>query len=517
MVKYSISPSNEKFEIPDEKISQNECLKIKEICVKERKKGKEIIVVQGLGFVGSIMSVVVADCEKNNKKPYFVLGVDLPTEKSYWKIPKINSGKSPFNVEDPEVERLFRRTVEVKKNLRATWIKEVYSEADIVVVDINLDVIKPELGNSKVFEVKIDSFKIAIYDIAERIKPNSLLLIETTVPPGTIEKIVNPILIECFEKRGIDIIKNPPLIAHCYERVMPGKEYVNSIKKIWRTLSGINDKASQKAKKFLSNIIDIENFPLSELQNPTASELGKILENSYRTMNIAFIYEWTLLAEDIGVNLFDVVNTIRVRKGTHDNMMFPGFGVGGYCLPKDPLLAEWGSKFLFHREQNLNFSLEAVNVNDLMPHHTFKLLKKGLEGHIENAKITILGASYRKDVGDTRNSPTITLYDDIITEGGIVMIHDPYANKMEGREDIIICKDFKATLKQAEAVVFAVNHKQYENLIVKDLTSQIKRNACIIDASNVLSDNKIVELKKNNFSVFGVGKGHIKYLGGEKE
>ena len=146
--------------------------------------------VQGLGFVGAIMSAVVADCEKDNKKPYFVLGIDLLTEKSYWKIPKINSGKCPFNVEDTEVKILFRRTVEVKKNLRATWIKEVYSEADIVVVDINLDVVKPELGNSKVFKVKIDSFKIAIYDIAERIRPDSLLLIETTIPPGTIEKIV---------------------------------------------------------------------------------------------------------------------------------------------------------------------------------------------------------------------------------------------------------------------------------------------------------------------------------------
>ena len=503
---------NKKFKIPDETDTQKEVTLIRKMCEEGREKGKKIIVIQGLGFVGAILAAVVADCEKNNNEPYFVLGIDLPTEESYWKIPIINSGKCPFNVEDPEVEKIFKRVVLKKENLRATWVIDAYSEADIIVVDINLDVIKPEIGNSKVFKIKIDIFKKAINDIGKRIKTESLLLIETTVPPGTIEKIVKPILIECFEKRGIDVIKNPPLIAHCYERIMPGKQYINSVKKMWRTFSAINDGASNIAREFLSNIIDTKNFPLSELQNPTASELGKILENSYRTMNIAFLYEWTLLAEDIGVNLFDVVNTIKIRKGTHDNMMYPGFGVGGYCLPKDPLLAEWASRSLFNRKESLKFSLEAININDLMPHHTFELLKRGMKGNIKNAKITILGASYRKDVGDTRNSPTITLYDDIITEGGVAIIHDPYAYKMERRDDIRIIENIKDALKGTEAVIFVVNHKQYEKLTVNELISYINRNACIIDAFNVLTDEKIKDLKKSNFKVLGVGKGHIKYL-----
>ena len=508
MTRTSLSPQKEQFLIPNEEESKEEIIKIKEICENERQKGKEIIVIQGLGFVGAIMAAVVADCEKNNNEPYFVLGVDLPREESYWKIPIINSGKSPFNVEDPEVEKIFKRAVEIKKNLRATWVKETYSEADIIVVDINLDVIKPEIGNSKFFKVRINSFKKAINDIGKRIKPESLVLIETTIPPGTIEKIVKPILIECFEKRGIDITKNQPLIAHCYERVMPGKEYINSIKKIWRTFSANNAETSKRTREFLSNIIDTENFPLSELQNTTASELGKVLENSYRAMNIAFIYEWTLFAEDIGVNLFSIVNTIRVRKGTHDNMLYPGFGVGGYCLPKDPLLAEWASKFLFNRKKSLNFSLEAVNVNDLMPHHTFELLKRGMKGNIKNTKITILGASYRKDVGDTRNSPTITLYDDIVAEGGIAIIHDPYANKMEGRDDIKIEENYEDALKGAEAVILVVNHKQYENLnVVDEIIPYLNKNACIIDAFNVLTDAKIKEFKKITLKSLALEKG----------
>jgi len=321
----------------------------------------------------------------------------------------IGKFQSPFKVEDPEIELIFNRTVNVKKNFKATWVKESYAEADIIVVDINLDVIKLDLGNSRKFEIQMDSFKSAIKDIGRYINPKSLILIESTIPPGTIDKIVLPLIIECFRERSIDLIKNPPLIAHSYERVMPGANYIKSIKKMWRTFSAINEEASRKTKNFLSNIIDTQEFPLIELQNTQASEFGKLLENSYRAMNIAFIYEWTLFAEDIGINLFDVIDSIRVRKGTHDNMMYPGFGVGGYCLPKDTLLAEWASKELYHRDKELKFSLEAINVNDLMPRHTFELLQKGIGGDLKNKRVVILGASYRNDVGDTRNSPSIFL------------------------------------------------------------------------------------------------------------
>ncbi len=145
-----------------------------------------------------------------------------------------------------------------------------------------------------------------------------------------------------------------------------------------------------------------------------------------------------------------------------------------------------------------------------MPHHTFDLLMKGMGDIIEGKKITILGASYRKDVDDTRNSPTITLYDDIKEAGGVPVIHDPYANKMVQREDISITSDLSSALEGASAVIFVVNHKAYEELPVEKLVATVNKNACIIDAFDVLTDEKIRMLKKNNFNVLGVGKGHIK-------
>lgn len=514
MTTCSITPRLERLELelPNVIETKKEVSRIKEICNLEKNKGKQIVVVQGLGFVGSVMAAVVADSEVEGKNPYFVIGVDLPSNSSFWKIETINRGESPLKAEDPEVDNIFERTVKSKNSLIATWIPEAYSEADIILVDINLDAIKPEIGQAENGYVNMHNFESAILSIGQHMRPNALLLIESTVPPGTTENIVKPIIEKCFKDRDIELSKGFPLIAHSYERVMPGKNYIRSIKDFWRTFSGCSDEAAKRTREFLSNVINTKDHPLWELQRPTASELAKIMENSYRAMNIAFIQEWTLFAEDTGINLFDVVNSIRVRKGTHDNMMYPGFGVGGYCLTKDPILAEWASKYIFKRVKNLRFSLEAVNVNDFMPHHTFDLLMKGLDNNIIGKKITILGASYREDVDDTRNSPTIMLYDDIVLAGGIPVIHDPYAKLMVQREEIVIESNLFSALKGASAVVLVVNHREYKNLSINQLISETINGTCIIDAFNVLTDEKIKELMIKGFNVLGVGKGHIKYL-----
>ena len=344
------------------------------------------------------------------------------------------------------------------------------------------------------------------------LKPECLLLIETTIPPGTTEYIVKPIIQQCFLQRNLNIPDENLLIAHSYERVMPGKNYINSIKKIWRTYSAINTQSSHRAREFLSDIIDTTNFPLKELKQPASSELAKVLENSYRAMNIAFIYEWALFAEDIGINLFEIVESIKVRKGTHDNMMYPGFGVGGYCLTKDTILGHWSSKQLFKRENNLTFSMMAINVNDCMPHHTFDLLMRGMNNNIADKKIAILGASYLNDIDDTRNSPTAILYDDIINAGGIPEVHDPIAKTMIQRPDIKISNDLETVINSSSALIFVMNHKEYFTYPIELFIQKINANACVIDAFNILNDEKVKKLKAKKFVVLGVGKGHIKNL-----
>ena len=137
--------------------------------------------------------------------------------------------------------------------------------------------------------------------------------------------------------------KDRYVLGHSYERVMPGPNYINSIKNFYRVYSALKESDSKIIEDFLKTIISVEKYPLTKLATTEATEMAKVLENSYRAMNISFMVEWSRFAEDAGVNLYEVVNAIKMRP-THNNMMFPGIGVGGYCLTKDPLIASWASQ-----------------------------------------------------------------------------------------------------------------------------------------------------------------------------
>ena len=169
-------------------------------------------------------------------------------------------------------------------------------------------------------------------------------------------------------------------------------------------------------------------YPFSTLATQTFS---KVLENSYRAMNIAFAVEWSRFAEESGVNLYEVVNAIRMRP-THSNLMYPGIGVGGYCLTKDPLLASWSKKNHFSSIDGLIQSENGVKINDKMPHYAFDFMIKafGLDS-LSDKKILLLGVSYRSDVGDTRYSPVEPFYLNCIDHNAMVDTHDPYVKYWE--------------------------------------------------------------------------------------
>ena len=144
-------------------------------------------------------------------------------------------------------------------------------------------------------------------------------------------KVVKPIIEENSEKEIFPI--NKLKIGHSYERVMPGPQYIDSIKNYYRVYSGINEYSATQTEIFLKTIISTKKYPLTRLNNTNATEMAKVLENSFRAMNIAFAVEWSRFAEEAGVNLYEIVDAIRMRP-THKNLMYPGIGVGGYCLTK---------------------------------------------------------------------------------------------------------------------------------------------------------------------------------------
>lgn len=291
------------------------------------------VIIQGLGFVGSAMLTAVSSAKNKQGNPkYAVIGVDLPTPENYWKVGRINAGSLPIVSSDENLKEVFDRTFE-NGNIMATTNSYAYEVADIIVVDINLDVRKKSPGDVREPIVELENFKEAMRTIAQRMKPSCLIIIETTVPIGTCERIILPVIELEFNNRNL--LNTSIKLAHSYERVMPGKNYLQSIISFYRVYSGVNEISKKKVREFLESFIDTNNYPLTELSSPTASELGKLLENSYRATNIAFIQEWTELAESVGVNLFEVIQAIK-KRNTHNNIMLPGFGVGGYCLSKGP-------------------------------------------------------------------------------------------------------------------------------------------------------------------------------------
>jgi UDP-N-acetyl-D-glucosamine dehydrogenase len=536
-MQHSVSPDGKQFPLPTEEDQKREFERLKNLASIEKENGREIVVVMGLGFVGAVMAAVVADStdKKTGKAGKFVIGVQRPSPRSYWKIPLLNSGVSPVKAEDPEVDVLIRRCVTERKNLLATSTYEALSLADVVIVDVQCDFLKKELGNCTTGRAEIAALEESMEVIGEKIQPHCLVLIETTVPPGTTEIVVYPAIKRIFEKRGI---KQEPLLAHSYERVMPGREYVRSIRDFWRVCSGINEESRARVTRFLSEVLNVADFPLTVLDRPIESETAKIVENSYRATILAFLDEWSCFCERNGVDLVKVIKAIKIRP-THSNIIFPGPGIGGYCLPKDGGLGVWAYRHLMGFEDEIfKITPEAININDTRPLRAVQQVRDALRimgKDVAASIITLLGASYREDVGDTRYSGSELIVRKTTEMGGEIRVHDPYVDhwweiesqdtypavgaslarffrNQEVLKGLRVSKALDQALKGADAVVLAVRHKEYLALQPDAVVKMIGNPAAIIDCFGILDDAAIRRYFELGCEVKGLGRGHVKRI-----
>ncbi|MDF1560646.1 MAG: nucleotide sugar dehydrogenase [Bacteroidales bacterium] len=534
--RYSVSPNGERFPLPKPEDYKAEFDSIKERVEKERAKGREIVVVMGVGFVGAVMAAIVADTvDKKGKPSKFVIGMQRPSARSFWKIPMLNRGVSPVKAEDPEVDPMIARCVKEKETLIATYTYDVLKLADVVVVDVQCDYIKEELGNVRAGQTDMAALEASLAVIAEHIPPEALVLIETTVAPGTTEQVAYPIMKKAFRKRGI---KSDPLLAHSYERVMPGRNYVASIRDFWRVCSGINDEARKRVVKFLTEVLNTEKFPLTVMDRPIESETAKIVENSYRATILAFLDEWSLFAERNGVDLIKVIKAIKMRP-THSNMIFPGPGIGGYCLPKDGGLGVWAYKHILGFEDDIfRITPMAIDINDTRGLHVGQLTRDALRNMgkaIAASDVLVLGAAYREDVGDTRYSGSEIVIRKLAEMGAEIRVHDPYVEhwwefeqqdsypaegqskaqffrNQEKLKEIRIEQNLDKALKGAEAVILAVPHSAYLDLDPDMVVKKIGQPAAIIDCFGILSDEKIRRYFQLGCEVKGLGRGHIQRI-----
>jgi UDP-N-acetyl-D-glucosamine dehydrogenase len=533
-MEYSISPEGEKFKLPEQEDYREEFERLSGLASREREEGREIVVVMGLGFVGAVMAGVVADSvdRATGKSNKYVIGMQRPSTRSFWKIPLFNRGISPVKAEDPEVAPMIERCVNQKKTLTATFTYDALKLADVLVVDVQCDFLKEELGNLRSGHAEISALEESFKIIGEKIDPECLVLIETTVPPGTTEYVAYPHVKKAFKKRGIG---EEPLLAHSFERVMPGRNYVSSVRDFWRVCSGINEKSRDRVTRFLSDVLNVEEFPLTVLDRPIESETCKIVENSYRATILAFLDEWSLFAETNGVDLMKVINAIKVRP-THNNIIFPGPGIGGYCLPKDGGLGQWAYRHLLGFETDIfRITPEAININDTRALHVAQLVRDALRNMgliVAACQVTVLGASYREDVGDTRYSGSEIIVRKLTEMGAEIKAHDPYVQhwwELEKQESypavgaswsrffrnqdhlnqFRMIPDLAEALKGSEAVVFAVRHQEYLNLEPERVVEMTGGPAAIVDCFGILDDETIERYFQLGCEVKGLGRGHI--------
>jgi nucleotide sugar dehydrogenase len=537
-VNYSISPSGEKFPLPLKEDYDNENLRIRELSERARGEGKEIVVVMGVGFVGAVMAAIIADTENKQGHPSkFVIGCQRPSTRSYWKIPLLNRGISPVKAEDPEVDKLISRCVLEKKTFTATYNNDCIELADCVVVDVQCDFSKNSLGNMRTGETDMAALDATMRTIGEKIRPSCLVLIETTVAPGTTEFVAWPILKKAFAERGI---KSVPLLAHSFERVMPGRDYVSSIRDFWRVCAGCNTEARKRVVKFLEQVLNTKEYPLTVMDRPIESETTKIVENSYRATILAYLNEWSLFAERNGIDLIKVINAIKMRP-THSNIIFPGPGVGGYCLPKDGGLGFWAYRHILGFEDgNSVFKITplAIDINDTRALHVAEITRDALRNigrYIAGADVLICGASYRQDVGDTRYSGSELVVRKLTEMGAEMRVHDPYVEhwyelenqdfypdpshswkrffrNQDGLNKIVVKKDLKKVLKGVEAVVLAVPHAPYLELKPDDVVAWAGNPLAVIDCYGILSDEKIRRYFELGCEVKALGRGHIQRI-----
>jgi UDP-N-acetyl-D-glucosamine dehydrogenase len=534
----SVSPFGETFLLPEKIDYQEEYNRIESLVKEAKSAGKEIVVVMGLGFVGVVMAAIVADTkDKSGNNSKLVIGCQRPSTRSYWKIPHINKGLSPVKADDPEVYDIIKRTVVDKKTLTATYNSDCLQFADCVVIDVQCDFKKRQLGNMKTGETDMRALEATLKTIGEKIPPHCLVLIETTVAPGTTELVAWPILKKTFKNRGI---KSIPLLAHSFERVMPGKEYVSSIRDFWRVCSGCNEEAKIRVEKFLREVLNTKDFPLTVMDRPIESETTKIVENSYRATILAFLHEWSLFSERNGVDLIKVIKAIQMRP-THSNIMFPGPGIGGYCLPKDGGLGYWAYRHIlgfFDGDQIFKMTPLAIDTNDTRGLHVAELTRDALRNmakYIAGTDVLICGASYRQDVGDTRYSGSEMVVRRLKEMGAEIYVHDPYVDQwfefeeqdtyyedgyswkrffrnQEGLNNIRVQKDIKKALKNCEALVLAVPHTEYLTLDPDDVVKWAGGPLAVIDCFGILTDDKIYRYFELGCEVKALGRGHIQRI-----
>jgi UDP-N-acetyl-D-mannosaminuronic acid dehydrogenase len=418
---------------------------------------KKICVV-GLGYIGLPTACLFA------KHGYDVLGVEINI-RTIEKI-KNNSFDSP----EVGLKELVQETVKSEKLKISN--KPEKADAFIICVETPL--------NEKATVCDLSYVKSAAVSIIPFLEKGNTVILESTVPPGTTKNVLLPALENSGLKAGKDFY-----LAHCPERLLPGS-LLNEIINNDRVIGGIDEKSSAIAKELYSSFVKGKIF----ITDATTAELSKLMENTYRDINIALANEFALVCDKLGINVWEAIEL--ANKHPRVNIHSPGPGVGGHCIPKDPWLI-----FESHPD-GVKIIKTAREINDFMPKYVVEMIKKSTKD-IKNPKISLLGVSYKANVDDIRESPSTKIIKLLIESGYTFNAHDPhvkdYKFELHNLED---------TVKDADCIVVCVDHEEYKNINPKNIANLV-RNKIIIDTKNCMNRN-LWESYGFNFVLLGDNK-----------
>jgi UDP-N-acetyl-D-mannosaminuronic acid dehydrogenase len=422
------------------------------------------VAVIGLGYVGLPVACSVA------RAGFRVLGI----ERDHTKVALLRKGISPISGHEPGLAELLAGAIDSGRMKIGADYQEC-RQADVLLIAVETPVDRQSRAPN------YEALRGAISSMGPHLQAGALVIVESTIAPGTMERVVRPLL---EEVSGLKADRDF-FLSCCPERVMPGK-LLDNLRTCNRVVGGTTPEAALLARELYSHFVDAD----LDLTDTLTAELVKATENAYRDVQIAFANEIALLCENVGADVFEVRRL--VNKSPLRAMHVPGAGVGGHCIPKDPWL-------LLHGTQGkLKPSLipTARNINDGMPLHMVRLAEEGLarEGKaVRGARIAVLGYAYLENTSDARNSPTTPVVNALQVLGATVTVHDPHF------EEYSI--DLKEAVSGSDCVILMVAHDEYRRLELRDLKEWVS-TPVLVDGRNVWDKTRARDL---GFSYAGVG------------
>jgi len=433
----------------------------KQKLVSKINKNKAKVAIVGLGYVGLPLAI------EFSKQSFFVFGIDIDQEK----IKKLRQGRSYIQDIGHKI---------LKKSLRKKIINfssdyKNISKADIVIISVPTPLRKTR-------EPDISYVVSASREIKNHFKKGQLIILESTTYPGTTEEILLPLFSEKGWKVGKDFF-----LAFSPERIDPANKDFNT-SNITKIIGGVTKDCTYLAKSIYTKIVS----EVIAVSNPKVAEMAKLLENTFRSVNIGLINEIALMCDKLEINIWEVIEAAKTKPFGF-MPFYPGPGLGGHCLPIDPLYLTWKSRLHGFEPRLIEI---ASQVNSYMPRHIVKkvieLLNTKLKRSILNANILIIGVTYKKDVCDTRESPAIDIIRMLIRKQAKVSYYDPYVFRLSLIEKTLrTTKLTRNNVKNSDCVVIVTDHEKIDYKFI------LKNAKLIFDTRNVYSkinNRKIVRI-----------------------